>query len=65
MRLLTFLQTAETQKELTFDAIENEMQISPDDIESFIIEGKDLFFFLKYFKENLFFFSCTNENDSL
>jgi hypothetical protein len=45
MRLLTFLQTAETQKELTFDAIENEMQISPDDIESFIIEGKDLFFF--------------------
>jgi hypothetical protein len=65
MRLLTFLQTAETQKELTFDAIENEMQISPDDIESFIIEGKDLFLFLKHFKENLFFFSCTNENDPL
>ncbi|CAF0871203.1 unnamed protein product [Rotaria sordida] len=39
MRLLTFLQTAESQKELTFDAIEKEMQIPSDDIESFIIEA--------------------------
>jgi hypothetical protein len=39
MRLLTFLQIAETQKELTFDAIEKEMQISNDEVESFIIEG--------------------------
>jgi hypothetical protein len=39
MRLLTFLQTAESQKELTFDAIEKEMQIPTDDIESFIIEA--------------------------
>jgi hypothetical protein len=39
MRLLTFLQTAENQKELIFDAIEKEMQKSVDDIESFIIEG--------------------------
>lgn len=40
MRLLTFLQLAENQKELTFDTIVKEMQISSDDIESFIIEGK-------------------------
>jgi len=39
MRLLTFFQIAENRKELTFDSIENEMQISSDDIESFIIEG--------------------------
>ena len=40
MRLLTFLQIAESKKELTFNAIEKEMQISVDDIESFIIESK-------------------------
>ncbi|CAF3535924.1 unnamed protein product [Rotaria sp. Silwood2] len=39
MRLLTFLQIAESEKELTFDAIQKEMQISSDDIESFIIEA--------------------------
>jgi len=40
MRLLTFLQSAEDQKEVTFDAIEKGMQISADEVESFIIEGK-------------------------
>jgi hypothetical protein len=64
MRLLTFLQTAESQKELTFDAIEKEMQISSDDIESFIIEGKH-FFCCQRKSIFFFFFSCTNENDSL
>ena len=43
MRLLTFLQNAENQKELTFDSISKEMQIPTDDIESFIIEGKDFY----------------------
>jgi translation initiation factor 3 subunit M len=43
MRLLTFLQTAENEKEITFDAIEKEMQITADDVESFIIEGKNFF----------------------
>jgi hypothetical protein len=47
MRLLTFLQIAENQKEITFDAVEKEMQIPSDDIESFMIEGKN--FFEKYF----------------
>ena len=40
MRLLTFLQIAENRKEITFDAIEKEMQINADDVESFIIEGE-------------------------
>jgi translation initiation factor 3 subunit M len=44
MRLLTFLQIAESQKELTFDAVEKQMQIQADDIESFIIEGKYFLF---------------------
>jgi len=39
MRLLTFLQRAENQKEMTFDSIEKEMQIPSDDVESFIIEA--------------------------
>ena len=39
MRLLTFLQSAENQKEMTFETIGKEMQISNDDVESFIIEG--------------------------
>ncbi|CAF1324283.1 unnamed protein product [Didymodactylos carnosus] len=39
MRLLTFLQTAENQKELTFDMIQNEMQIEQDEVESFVIEA--------------------------
>jgi translation initiation factor 3 subunit M len=42
MRLLTFLQTAENQKEMTFDTIEKDMQISSDEVESFIIEGKSI-----------------------
>lgn len=41
MRLLTFLQLAENRKELTFDAIQKEMNMPVDDIESFIIEGKE------------------------
>lgn len=39
MRVLTFLQSAENQKEVTFETIEKEMQIPPEDVESFIIEG--------------------------
>jgi len=57
MRLLTFLQSAENQKEITFDAIEKQMQISADDVESFIIEGsrdKSLSMMMMIF----FFFSC-------
>jgi len=39
MRVLTFLQSAEYQKEVTFDTIQNQMHIEADEIESFIIEA--------------------------
>ena len=42
MRLLTFLQIAENQKEMSFDVIEKGMQIPTDEIESFIIEGNEI-----------------------
>ena len=65
MRLLTFLQIAESQKELTFDAIEKQMQIQTDDIESFIIEGKIFSLFTIQIESIVFDFSGTNENNSL
>lgn len=39
MRVLTFLQSAENQKEMTFEVIQQQMQITPEEVESFIIEG--------------------------
>jgi translation initiation factor 3 subunit M len=38
MRLLTFMQMAETRKEIEFDTIQQEMRIEADDVESFIID---------------------------
>nr|CAH7729179.1 unnamed protein product [Callosobruchus chinensis] len=38
MRLLSFMQMAEANPEITFDMIEKELQIKPEDVESFIIE---------------------------
>ena len=39
MRLLSFMQLAETNNEISFEIIQKELQIGPDDVESFIIEG--------------------------
>ncbi|KZC09240.1 Eukaryotic translation initiation factor 3 subunit M [Dufourea novaeangliae] len=38
MRLLTFMQLAETNPEMSFDTIQEELQISEDEVESFIID---------------------------
>ncbi|KAI2811485.1 hypothetical protein RDWZM_003723 [Blomia tropicalis] len=38
MRLLTFMQMAETKKELPYADIQKELQLSPDQVEIFIIE---------------------------
>ncbi|CAH1114228.1 unnamed protein product [Psylliodes chrysocephalus] len=38
MRLLSFMQLAESNPEISFDIIEKELQINPDEVESFIIE---------------------------
>lgn len=40
MRLLTFMQLAETNPEMSFDTIQEELQINEDEVESFIIDGK-------------------------
>ncbi|KAK4883147.1 hypothetical protein RN001_006466 [Aquatica leii] len=38
MRLLSFMQLAETNPEINFDTIQKELQIGPDEVEGFIIE---------------------------
>jgi len=40
MRLLTFMQLAETNPEMSFDTIQEELQIDESEVESFIIDGK-------------------------
>lgn len=39
MRLLTFMQLAETNPEMSFETIQEELQISESEVESFIIDG--------------------------
>lgn len=46
MRLLTFMQLAETNPEMSFDTIQEELQISESEVESFIIDGKYLCYIL-------------------
>ena len=38
MRLLSFMQLAETNPEINFETIQKELQIGPDEVEGFIIE---------------------------
>lgn len=40
MRLLTFMQIAETNKEINFDMIKQELQLDESSVEPFIIDGK-------------------------
>ena len=39
MRLLTFMQMAENRKDIDYDSIQKEMDISEDEVEDFIIDG--------------------------
>ena len=39
MRLLTFMQMAEEKQEIYFDTIQQEMNLTEDDIEAYVIEG--------------------------
>lgn len=39
MRLLTFMQMAENNSEMTFQTIQNELQIGENEVEPFIIDG--------------------------
>lgn len=40
MRILSFMQMAESNPELSFDDITSELQIEEKDVEGFIIEGR-------------------------
>ena len=42
MRLLTFMQLAETKKELHFDEVALELQIQKKEVEGAIIDGKNI-----------------------
>ena len=39
MKLLTFMQMAETRSEIDFDTLRNELELEADEVESFIIDG--------------------------
>lgn len=39
MRILSLMSLAETSKELPFDLLQKQLQITPDEIESFVIDG--------------------------
>ena len=39
MRLLTFMQMAENRKDIDYDSIQKEMDITEDEVEDFIIDG--------------------------
>lgn len=51
MRLLTFMQLAETNPEMSFETIQSELQIEENDVESFIIDGKLINFPKKVLKK--------------
>lgn len=40
MRLLTFMGMAVENKEISFDTMQQELQIGADDVEAFVIDGK-------------------------
>ena len=42
MRLLTFIQMAETQSEMSFELIMQELQLPSEEVEGFVIEGMEL-----------------------
>ena len=46
MRLLTFIQMAESQSEMSFDLLMQELQLGPEQVEGFIIEGELLCVFV-------------------
>ena len=41
MRILTLMSLAENNKELPFDTLQKQLKIEADDIESFVIDGKE------------------------
>lgn len=50
MRLLTFMGMAVEYKEISFDTMEQELQIGAEDVEAFVIDGTNI--------QNFFFCFC-------
>jgi len=46
MRLLTFMQLAEGNSEMSFDTIQQELQLKETEVEAFIIDGKKFCFYI-------------------
>ena len=40
MRILTFMSLGENSKVITFDTLQQQLQINQEDVESFVIDGK-------------------------
>ena len=59
MRLLTFMGMAVENKEISFDTMQQELQIGADDVEAFVIDGKAIttfsFFLLLFTPLNIRF----------
>lgn len=47
MRILNLMSLAENSKELPFELLQKKLQIEVDDIESFIIDGRGIYFVFK------------------
>lgn len=54
MRLLTFMGMAVEMKEISFDTMQQELQIGAEDVESFVIDGTALLSLCRRFKLSLF-----------
>lgn len=50
MRLLTFMGMAVEMKEISFDTMQQELQIGAEDVESFVIDGTALLSLCRRFK---------------
>lgn len=47
MRILTLVTLGENSKVISFDVLQQQLQIKPDEIESFVIDGKYRFIYSK------------------
>lgn len=50
MRLLTFMGMAVENKEISFDTMQQELQIGAEDVEAFVIDGKHWYSTLFYIR---------------
>lgn len=48
MRLLTFMGMAVENKEISFDTMQQELQVGADDVEAFVIDGKRGYMIISY-----------------